>query len=82
MEKHTIGVGHVPKLIPTLSDKKRYVLRYRNLRLYHDLGLAKTRENSNDFYGDGFQSLSKIGKIVLFRVNFCRALKNRAFTQI
>ena len=27
------------KLIPTLKDKKEYVLHYRNIRLYLDLGL-------------------------------------------
>ena len=27
------------KLIPTLRDKKKYVLHYRNLQLYLDLGL-------------------------------------------
>ena len=29
----------VSKLIPTLRDKKEYVLHYRNLQLYLDLGL-------------------------------------------
>ena len=32
-------MGQVDKLIPTLNTKERYVLHYRNLQLYIDLGL-------------------------------------------
>ena len=38
-EKYNIPIGLVSKLIPTLKDKKEYVLHYRNLQLYLDLGL-------------------------------------------
>ena len=38
-EKYNISIGQVNKLIPTLKDKKEYVLHYRNLQLYLDLGL-------------------------------------------
>ena len=38
-EKYKISTGLVSKLIPTLKDKKEYVLHYRNLQLYLDLGL-------------------------------------------
>ena len=38
-EKYNISIGLVSKLIPTLRDKKEYVLHYRNLLLYLDLGL-------------------------------------------
>ena len=42
-EKYKISIGRVNKLIPTLKDKKEYVLHYWNLQLYLDLGLkAKT----------------------------------------
>ena len=34
-----IKVGQVEKLIPNLRDKKNYVLHYRNLKLYLNLGL-------------------------------------------
>ena len=38
-EKYNISIGLVSKLIPTLRGKKEYVLHYRNLQLYLDLGL-------------------------------------------
>ena len=38
-EKYKISIALVSKLIPTLRDKKEYVLHYRNLQLYLDLGL-------------------------------------------
>ena len=38
-KKHNIPSGKVHKLIPTLFNKERYVLHYRNLKLYLDLGL-------------------------------------------
>ena len=34
-----ISTGLVHKLIPTLNNKQKYVLHYRNLQLYLDLGL-------------------------------------------
>ena len=37
-EKYKISIGLVSKLIPTLRDKKEYVLHYGNLQLYLDLG--------------------------------------------
>ena len=39
VEKYKISIGQVNKLIPTLRDKKEYVLHYPNLQLYLDLGL-------------------------------------------
>ena len=38
-KKYNISTGLVSKLIPTLRDKKEYVLHYRNLQLYLNLGL-------------------------------------------
>ena len=38
-EEYGIHVGQVAKLIPTLEDKKNYVLHLRNLQLYLRLGL-------------------------------------------
>ena len=37
--KYKISSGLVHKLIPTLSDKEKYVLHHRNLQLYLNLGL-------------------------------------------
>ena len=42
-EKYNISIGQVFKLIPTFIDKKEYVLHYRNLQLYLDLGLKLTK---------------------------------------
>ena len=38
-EKYNISTGLASKFIPTLRDKKEYVLHHRNLQLYLDLGL-------------------------------------------
>ena len=39
LKKINISIGQVHKLIPTLNKKEKYVLHYRNLQLYTDLGL-------------------------------------------
>ena len=42
-EKYNISTGLATKLIPTLNKKERYVLHYRNLQLYIDLGLKVSK---------------------------------------
>ena len=42
-DKYKITIGQVHRLIPTLKNKEKYVLHYRNLQLYIDLGLKTTK---------------------------------------
>ena len=42
-DKCKISIGQVSKLISTLKSKEKYVLHYRNLQLYLDLGLNLTK---------------------------------------
>ena len=42
-EKYNISVSLVKNLIPTVKDKKEYVLHYQNLKLYLDLGLKRKK---------------------------------------
>ena len=42
-DKYKISTGLVDKLIPILKNKEKYVLCYRNLQLYTDLGLKVTK---------------------------------------
>ena len=44
--KFNILIGLVRKLMPTLKDKKEYVLHYCNLQLYLDLGLKIKKAQS------------------------------------
>ena len=37
-----MSIGQVKKSIPTLPNKEKYVLHYRSLHLYMDLGLKVT----------------------------------------
>ena len=45
-KKFNIKVGRVKKLVPNLEPKKNYVLHYKNLKQYLDLGLKVTKVHS------------------------------------
>ena len=45
-KKSNIMVGRVKKLVPNLGPKKNYVLNYKNLKQYLDLGLKVTKVHS------------------------------------
>jgi len=38
-KQHKVSSGRVAKLVTTLRDKEKYLLHYRNLKLYLELGL-------------------------------------------
>ena len=65
-EKYNISTGLVSKLIPTLGNKEKYVLHYRNIQLYTDLGLKeyidfnteKRKNAKNDFEKDFFKLMN------------------------
>ena len=42
-EIYNISISQVNKLIPMLKSKEKYILHYRNLQLYLDLGLNLTK---------------------------------------
>jgi hypothetical protein len=42
-QKLNIGNSNVPKLVPNLYDKKKYVVHYRNLKFYLEQGLKLTK---------------------------------------
>ena len=81
-EKYKISIGQVNKLIPTLKSKEKYVLHYRNLQLYLDLGLNLTKVHRVLEFGQSpwlkvqmkcfflfaeFERVAKIRKIAVYR---------------
>ena len=42
-DKFNITIGQVNKLMPILKNKEKYVLHYKNIQLYKDLGLKVTK---------------------------------------
>ena len=42
-DKYDIKVGDVKRLIPSLGNKNKYVLHYRNIQLYLSLGMKLTK---------------------------------------
>ena len=54
-DKFNISIGQVHKLNPTLNKIEKYVLHYRNLHLYLDLGLKLKK------YTVLFNSINQLG---------------------
>ena len=42
-DEYKIKFGGVNKLVPNLGNKSKYVLHYKNLRLYLSLGMKLTK---------------------------------------
>ena len=83
--KYNISIGQVHKLIPTLSNKEKYVLHYRNLQLYMNLGLkvAKVLEFKQSpwlkrlkRYID-FNTIKRTNAENLFEEDFFKLMNNR-----
>ena len=41
--KYAIKIGGINKLVPSLGNKRKYVVHYKNLRLYLSLGMKLTK---------------------------------------
>ena len=44
-DKYKVSTSLVHKLVPTLKNKEKYVLHYKNLQLHTDLGLKVTKNH-------------------------------------
>ena len=67
-----IEVNKVPKLIPNLGDKKKYILHYENLKQYLSLGLKLT----NIHIGIKFEESQWLKKYIALNTNLRTVAKN------
>ena len=80
-DKYGIKIGGVNKLVPNLSNKKKYVVHYRNLQLYLSLGMKLIKvhrilkfKQSNwlkkyiDFNTDQRKNAANIFKLSFFKL--------------
>ena len=85
--KYNISTGLVHKLIPTLSNKQKYVLHYRNLQLYIDLGLKVNKVhrvlefNQSPWLKEyiNFNTLKRTQAKTSFEKDFFKLMNNSVF---
>ena len=87
LEKYNVSIGQVSKLVPTLANKEKYVLHYRDLQLYLDLGLKlKTTHRALEFnqspwlaqYID-YNTKNRMPSKNAFEKGFFQLMKNSVF---
>ena len=87
LEKYNVSIGQVSKLVPTLANKEKYVLHYRDLQLYLDLGLKlKTTHRALEFnqspwlaqYID-YNTKNRMPSKNAFEKDFFQLMKNSVF---
>lgn len=87
LEKYNVSIGQVSKLVPTLANKEKYVLHYRDLQLYLDLGLKlKTTHRAIEFnqspwlaqYID-YNTKNRMQAKNAFEKDFFQLMKNSVF---
>ena len=86
-EQFGISIGQVAKLIPTLAEKKNYVLHYRNLQLYLSFGLKLKKVhrvlefNQRPWLGQyiNFNTQKRMGAKNAFEKDFFKLMNNSVY---
>ena len=89
-EKYNISIGLVSKVIPTLRNKKEYVLHYRNLQLYLDLSLKIKKVHQVLIFDQSpwlkqyidFNSEKRKHAKTSFQKDFFKLMNNSIFAQV